>query len=85
MGCTGGCVNGGGQPIMPAHIYEKIDVRAERAKVLYAEDAALPLRKSHESPAIKEIYADLFGEPGSHSAHKHLHTHYAKKEFYNED
>jgi len=85
MGCTGGCVNGGGQPILPSYVYEKIDVRAERAKVLYDEDNAMTLRKSHESPAVKAVYDEFFTKPGSHEAHKYLHTTYNKKEFYHED
>ena len=53
MCCPGGCVNGGGQPIQPASVRNFTDLRADRARVLYEEDAGLPLRKSHESPLIK--------------------------------
>ena len=48
MCCPGGCVNGGGQPIQPASVINFVDIKAERAKVLYNEDANLPKRKSHE-------------------------------------
>ena len=76
MCCPGGCVNGGGQPIQPAAVRQKIDLRAERAKALYSYDEANTLRKSHESPVVKALYAEYFGEPGSHKAHEILHTSY---------
>lgn len=79
MGCPGGCVNGGGQPQQPAYIRNTVDIRAERAKVLYNIDANMPIRKSHENPAIKELYAEYLGEPGSEKAHHLLHTTYVKR------
>ncbi len=82
MCCPGGCVNGGGQPIVPAEIRNYTDIRAERAKVLYAEDAGLPLRKSHESPIVKKLYEDYLGEPGGHKAHELLHTTYVERKKY---
>ena len=82
MCCPGGCVNGGGQPIVPAEIRNYTDIRAERAKVLYAEDAGLPLRKSHESPVVKKLYEDYLGEPGGHKAHELLHTTYVARKKY---
>lgn len=85
MACPGGCVNGGGQPIQPSEVRSWIDLRAERAKAIYEEDKALPIRKSHENPKIKMLYDEYFGEPGSHKAHKLLHTHYVKRENYPEE
>ncbi len=79
MCCPGGCVNGGGQPLQPASVRNFTDLRAIRAKALYDEDKALPLRKSHESPAIKRLYDEYFGEFGSHKAHEVLHTSYVKR------
>jgi NADP-reducing hydrogenase subunit HndD len=79
MGCPGGCVNGGGQPQQPATVRNFTDLRAERAKALYNQDAAMPIRKSHENPAIKTLYADYLGKPGSHKAHEILHTTYVKR------
>lgn len=79
MGCPGGCVNGGGQPQVHASVRNFTDIRAERAKVLYQLDLDNPIRKSHENPAIKEIYATYLGEPGSERAHQLLHTTYVKK------
>ena len=82
MACPGGCVNGGGQPIVSAQTKMDVDVRVERAKALYGEDASKPLRKSHENSEIKQIYADFLDKPGSHLAHELLHTHYQKREMY---
>ncbi len=79
MACPGGCVNGGGQPIVSADVRAEVDVRAVRAQALYQEDADKPLRKSHENPEIKAIYADYLGKPGSHLAHELLHTSYTKR------
>ena len=79
MGCPGGCVNGGGQPQQPGNVRNTTDIRALRAKVLYDLDKDNPIRKSHENPAIKELYATYLGEPGSHKAHHLLHTSHVKR------
>ena len=79
MGCPGGCVNGGGQPQQPGSVRNTVDIRALRAKVLYDEDAANTIRKSHENPAIKELYETYLGKPGSEKAHHLLHTTYVKR------
>lgn len=82
MACPGGCVNGGGQPIVNSRIKEQIDIRAERAKAIYDEDKNLPIRKSHKNPYIIQIYDEFLGEPNSHLSHELLHTHYIKRKKY---
>jgi NADP-reducing hydrogenase subunit HndD len=82
MGCPGGCINGGGQPIVPANVRNYIDVKAERAKSLYEEDKNLPNRKAHKNPDILKLYENFLGKPGSEIAHKVLHTVYQKQEKY---
>jgi len=82
MACPGGCVNGGGQPIVSAKERALVDVRVERAKALYEEDRKSVLRKSHENPAIKKLYEEYFEKPCSHKAHELLHTHYTKRTKY---
>ncbi|HBQ87221.1 MAG TPA: ferredoxin, partial [Syntrophomonas sp.] len=72
MCCPGGCIGGGGQPIPST-----IDKRKERIAAIYAEDAGLPLRKSHENPEVKLLYDDFLKEPLGHKSHELLHTHYA--------
>ena len=79
MGCTGGCVNGGGQPVVSASMQEKVDVRKERAKALYKLDADGKLRKSHDNPAVKALYEEFLKEPNGHLAHELLHTTYSPK------
>lgn len=79
MACPGGCVNGGGQPIVAASVRNFEDVRGKRAAVLYNIDKNMPLRKSHENPVLKEAYAEYFEKPGSHKAHKAFHTTYVKR------
>ena len=71
MGCPGGCVNGGGQPQVSGEVRNFTDVRAIRAGVLYRNDEAKAIRKSHENPAIKKLYEEYLGEPGSHKAHEY--------------
>lgn len=80
MGCPGGCVNGGGQPVQPASVRNFVDLKSLRAKALYEIDENKPIRKSHENPALQKIYKDFFGEFGSHLAHKILHTSYVERE-----
>jgi NADP-reducing hydrogenase subunit HndD len=79
MACPGGCVNGGGQPQQPMSVRNFIDLRAERAKALYEEDAGTEIRCSYQNPEIKAIYDEFFEKPGSHKAHEILHTSYVKR------
>ncbi len=79
MACPGGCINGGGQPLVDSEVRNFVDVRGLRAKALYDNDAAKTLRKSHENPSIKKVYEEFFGEFGSHKAHEILHTKYVKR------
>ena len=84
MGCPGGCVNGGGQPIQPASVRMNMDLRAVRAAVLYNDDANETLRKSQDNLAVQKLYDEFFGEPNSHKAHEILHTTYIKRGLYND-
>ena len=80
MACPGGCVNGGGQPIVSAKDKMDIDIRVERAKALYDEDAnVLTYRKSHQNPSVIRLYEEYLEEPNSHKAHHLLHTSYSVK------
>ena len=79
MCCPGGCINGGGQPQVPAHIRNTTDFRQKRAEVLYKQDKSMKLRKSHENPDIQRLYKEWFGKPGSEKAHHALHTSYVKR------
>ena len=84
MGCPGGCVNGGGQPIQPQHVRDTVDLKAVRAKALYDQDTKMEMRKSHLNPVIKEVYDNYFkGGYGCHAAHHALHTSYKGRKKYN--
>lgn len=84
MGCIGGCINGGGQPIVDALTQDTVKVNPLRASVLYNEDSKAKVRKSHLNKAMMKCYEEFLGKPNSHEAHKYLHTHYSKKDFYTE-
>ncbi len=79
MACPGGCINGGGQPVQSAATKAAIDLKAARSSILYNADKKMELRKSHENLAVKKLYDEFLGEPGSHTAHEVLHTHYIKR------
>lgn len=82
MACPGGCIMGGGQPIVSSKKRNDIDVREARASALYKIDEQSKIRKSHENPYIKELYEEFLETPGSYRAHKYLHTTYKKREKY---
>lgn len=86
MGCPGGCVNGGGQSYINAAIRNSgYDYLSARARALYDEDNAMPVRKSHKNSQIQKLYAEFLGKPNSELSHKLLHTHYHSKEKYHKD
>jgi NADP-reducing hydrogenase subunit HndD len=75
MACPGGCIGGGGQPIPTSQ-----EIRQRRAESIYAEDCALPVRKSHDNLEVQLLYADFLEKPLGHHSHELLHTHYTKRE-----
>lgn len=77
MGCPGGCLGGGGQPIPTSP-----EIRKKRADAIYREDSGMPLRKSHENPEVVEVYTNFLGEPLGHKSHDLLHTHYRPRKRY---
>ncbi|HEY8344069.1 MAG TPA: NADH-dependent [FeFe] hydrogenase, group A6 [Bacillota bacterium] len=79
MCCPGGCIGGGGQPIPTTN-----EIRQKRIDAIYQADAGLPLRKSHENPAVQILYKEFLGEPLGEKSHLLLHTHYTKRGKYKE-
>jgi NADH-quinone oxidoreductase subunit G/NADP-reducing hydrogenase subunit HndD len=77
MTCPGGCLGGGGQAIPTTW-----EIRQKRADSIYKEDRLMPLRKSHDNPAIKAIYEEFLNEPLGHLSHELLHTHYEERGIY---
>ena len=75
MACPGGCIGGGGQPVPVS-----ADVRQKRIDSIYQCDVEHELRKSHDNPAIKELYDTWLGKPNGDKAHHLLHTHYHPQE-----
>ncbi len=71
MTCPGGCIGGGGQPIPT-----DTEIREKRLAAIYEADRNMPLRKSHENPAVKELYDTYLGKPLGHKSHQLLHTTY---------
>jgi NADH-quinone oxidoreductase subunit G/[NiFe] hydrogenase diaphorase moiety small subunit len=75
MACPGGCLGGGGQPIPTSP-----DIRAARAKAIYAEDMGLEMRKSHENPHVIKLYQEFLTDgPCGSVSHKYLHTNYTAR------
>ncbi|MDF2628257.1 MAG: iron hydrogenase [Symbiobacteriaceae bacterium] len=76
MGCPGGCIGGGGQPIPPDGPEELDEVRQARIQSLYTIDEMSTIRRSHENPAVQALYREFLGEPLGEKSHHLLHTHY---------
>jgi NADH-quinone oxidoreductase subunit G/[NiFe] hydrogenase diaphorase moiety small subunit len=75
MGCPGGCIGGGGQPIPTSP-----EIRKARARAIYQEDAGSEVRKSHENPAVLKLYNEFLTDgPCGHLSHTLLHTHYTAR------
>ncbi len=79
MACPGGCVNGGGQPIVSSHKRQKVNHKKLRADVLYNQDKKLTYRKSHKNEALMRMYRVYMGQPGGETAHELLHVKYKTK------
>lgn len=71
MACPGGCSGGGGQPIITS-----AEKRQKRIDAIYECDRSSELRKSHDNPAVKELYDTWLGKPLGEKSHHLLHTHY---------
>ncbi|MDD4389059.1 MAG: [FeFe] hydrogenase, group A [Bacilli bacterium] len=85
MACAGGCVNGGGQPIVTAYTQDTVDVCKLRADALYKIDEFKEVRKSHKNPEVAALYAEFLKEPGSKMAHHLLHTNYHKIDIFTKE
>jgi iron-only hydrogenase group A len=71
MTCPGGCIGGGGQPR-----FTDDSVRQARIAAIYQEDEGKALRKSHENPAVADLYREFLGKPLGDRSHHLLHTRY---------
>ena len=80
MACRGGCVGGGGQPLPKRE--QRLEAIAARSRAIYKIDRRLPVRKSHENPAIKKLYEEFLGRPLSPKARELLHCKYESQKAY---
>jgi len=79
MGCPGGCIGGGGQPIPIEGPAELKEIRQARIAGIYKVDQANEVRRSHENPAVQELYREFLGQPLGEKSHHLLHTHYKSR------
>jgi NADP-reducing hydrogenase subunit HndD len=77
MACPGGCVGGGGQPYAVTD-----DIRLQRARGLYEEDAGMRIRCSHHNEHVRQLYDEFLEKPLSSKAHELLHTTYVNRPIY---
>lgn len=74
MACPGGCISGGGAPILGS-----IKASKSRMEGIYNSDNNNPIRRSHENVEVQKLYKDYLTEPGSDKSHKLLHTKYVNR------
>ena len=74
MACPGGCLNGGGAPLLS----EPVQV-ADRMNKMYESDEKNPIRRSHENEQVQKLYEEYLKEPCGHISHHLLHTHYVDR------
>jgi NADP-reducing hydrogenase subunit HndD len=74
MCCPGGCIGGGGQPYHTTN-----ELRRKRIEAIYEADRDIPIRKSHENPAVKTLYDEYLEKPLGEKSHHLLHTYYTDR------
>ncbi len=79
MACAGGCVNGTGMPLCTTTPEQKEQIITKRAQGLRRSDGKKSVRKSHENPAIIDLYTNFLGKAGSPLAHELLHINHNTK------
>ncbi|MGB9975580.1 NADH-dependent [FeFe] hydrogenase, group A6 [Thermovenabulum sp.] len=74
MACPGGCLGGGGQ-VIPTND----SIRLKRMKAIYDIDEGMHIRRSHENPAVMELYREYLIRPLSERCYQLLHTDYMQR------
>ncbi|HEY9053611.1 MAG TPA: NADH-dependent [FeFe] hydrogenase, group A6 [Rectinemataceae bacterium] len=74
MSCPGGCVGGGGQPVL-----SDWNKKLARNQALYKEDLRLEQRLSHKNAEVGLLYERFLGKPAGHLSHELLHTSYSER------
>lgn len=81
MNCPGGCIGGGGQPLIPIHKLR--EYREKRSKALYQNDTISKVKDCYENKEVQDLYKTYLDYPLSPKAHELLHTSYkSKKEYF---
>ena len=68
MACPGGCVNGGGQPIVDYNKVSVEEVIAKRSKSIYEADGDCKFRSSEDNESVMKIYKEML-----HDDHELIH------------
>ncbi len=71
MACPGGCINGGGQPLVNQQDMD--ECRNFKSKMLLNIDDNNTFNASYKSEEIKDVYKYDIGIPGGKISHKKLH------------
>ncbi len=77
MNCEGGCIAGGGQPLVP--IAKMNEFKENRIASLYKVDKEKQKKSSYENKEIKTLYEEYLEYPNSEKAKHILHTSYKTK------
>ena len=74
MACEGGCIQGGGQPLMVDDKEKKM-----RAKAIYEIDESEAIWAPYKNPAVGEIYSKCLGKPGDEKSLSILSTRFSQR------
>lgn len=81
MACPGGCVNGGGQPLVDYNEVSVDEVIKKRSASIYKADGDCKFKESSENESVRKIYEELLH--GDHELiHKLLHYIHDGKRVY---
>ena len=74
MSCAGGCINGGGQPLLKNKVAEQAEILEKRRSVLYSIDKNKTKRQAHENTMVLEYLDWIKSKNDEHLEHNLLHT-----------
>ncbi len=77
MSCAGGCINGGGMPLLPMKPADQITLVENRRKVLYGLDEEKKNeRVAHGNPVVKEYMEWVKSKKDTHLEHELYHVNF---------
>lgn len=77
MNCRGGCIGGGGLPLLSEE--DELFFKKRRIESIYKKDKESDIRSSYENSEVKKLYDEYLEKPLSEKAHNILHTYYQEK------